>query len=345
MLDVTQVLDLRHRLEAAGAARVARDEDGLAVARAFGAPLEVVGLGVRRLAILPGAQDREVEAEAREGEVVRVAAELGDLVVRDRDEADVVVDAVGVELVVAALVERLDLVVERVRGFFGRGEDRSLVLGEFRGDLVLGHLVGEALVHLRRDVIGRDELLDRQLRDADLVFEARRLPTGGQPVLAGRRHGDDVLTRTVVVREDQAARADERRRATTAVAEAREAQVVEPLLGRTEAVLGLEEVERSVLVRPHAAQFLVFLGRQRRSKESGRGGDRQSGRQQEVSMHGWIGRAGGSPGRFADRGGAFGPKSSAEDRWIRTGGSTGLREPRSGCEDRRRLQSGCGRPQ
>ena len=67
---------------------MAGDEDQLVVRDAVLAPLQIV-LDLGRLVVLVDAEEADVEVEARVLEVVRVAAEEGDLLLGREDEADV----------------------------------------------------------------------------------------------------------------------------------------------------------------------------------------------------------------------------------------------------------------
>ena len=65
-------------------------------------------LDPRRLAVFVDAKERDVEIVAREGEVVVVAAEIRDLLLRREDEPDVGVSLVPMEPVLTAAVKRDD---------------------------------------------------------------------------------------------------------------------------------------------------------------------------------------------------------------------------------------------
>ena len=69
------------------------------------APLQIV-LELGRLAVLVDAEEADVEIVARILEVVRVAAEEGDVLLRREDQPHVGVLLVAVEMVLPALVER-----------------------------------------------------------------------------------------------------------------------------------------------------------------------------------------------------------------------------------------------
>ena len=85
---------LGHRVVALSRAGMAGDEDQLARRGALGAPLEIV-IGVQRLAVLVDAEEGHVQVVARIGEVIRVAAEEGCLLLGRKDQAHVGVGLVG----------------------------------------------------------------------------------------------------------------------------------------------------------------------------------------------------------------------------------------------------------
>ena len=87
------------------------DEDQLIVRRPGRAPLQVM-LDLGRLAVLVGAEEADVQVEARILEVVRVAAVEGDLLFGGEDQADIGVFLEAVEVVLAALVERDDVAAQ-----------------------------------------------------------------------------------------------------------------------------------------------------------------------------------------------------------------------------------------
>ena len=93
---VAQIFQVGDGVEAIGPARVAGDEDEVAFLGTRGIPAEVV-LDLRRLAVFVGAEEADVEVVARIFEVVRVAAEEGDVELGGEDEPDVGVCFICVE--------------------------------------------------------------------------------------------------------------------------------------------------------------------------------------------------------------------------------------------------------
>jgi hypothetical protein len=93
---------------------VARHEHGLVDAR----PREVDPEIVRHLgglAVLVGAQYREIEAPARKLKIIGIAAERGDIHLRREDEPHVIIALVLVEEVLTAVVKRDHLAGELAR--------------------------------------------------------------------------------------------------------------------------------------------------------------------------------------------------------------------------------------
>ena len=209
-----------------------------------------------RLAAVIGAQDRHVEAPARELEVVRVAAERRDVALGREHEAHVLVAAVLVEPVLAALVERDALALERA----ALGLLRLLLAGLFhlreRGAPGFDDLVRrdafERRGDLRRHVLGADQhgygvFLALQFLLARAGEEAVRIE-----VVALGGVLDDAFLGAVVVREDQAVARDERARAARLQPHRRLAHPVEPGGVELRPVLLLDRGGGRVVEGPHA---------------------------------------------------------------------------------------------
>ena len=71
------------------------DKGQFAVGRTFAVPLKVM-LGMRGLPVFVGAEDADIEIEARVFEVVRIAAVEGRLLFRSEDEPHVIVTFVAI---------------------------------------------------------------------------------------------------------------------------------------------------------------------------------------------------------------------------------------------------------
>jgi hypothetical protein len=130
----------------------------------------------QRLPVLVDAEERHVEVVARIGEVVRVAAVEGDLLLGHHHQAHVVVALEAVERVAPALVEAHHLAVERrplgalaLEGGDGVGALARLRRGVGRGD---------RRAHARRDVLDALQLLG--VRAGHALSSAR--PRAAHPV-------------------------------------------------------------------------------------------------------------------------------------------------------------------
>src|SRR6185369_14343986 len=95
----------------------ARHENKIAFLDAGGGPLEVM-LRFYWLTVFVNANERHVDVEAREVEVVRIAAEERGLKLRHEHETNVCVLLVTIEIVLSTLVKRNDIRVKS--GGFGR---------------------------------------------------------------------------------------------------------------------------------------------------------------------------------------------------------------------------------
>ena len=84
---------------------MAADEGQFVLGGAVGAPLEIM-FRVGGLAVLVGAEDADVQVEARVLEIVRVAAVKRDALLGREDQPHVGVTLEAVEMVRAALVQR-----------------------------------------------------------------------------------------------------------------------------------------------------------------------------------------------------------------------------------------------
>ena len=105
---IAQILQLRHREQAAGATGMTGDKHEFAVLRPRGGELQV-GLNLRWLAVLVSAEETDIEIVARKLEVVWVAAVKGDLRFWGEDEAHVRVFLEAIEMIRPALPERHDV--------------------------------------------------------------------------------------------------------------------------------------------------------------------------------------------------------------------------------------------
>ena len=153
-------LELSQGLEPRGGSGVARHEHGLVDARAREVDPQVVGHS-GGLAVLVGAQYREIETPARKLKIIGIAAERGDIRLGREDEPHIVIALVLVQEVLTAVVERDHLAAELadvrvgtrlLAGLLQRGE--GLLAGLIRR-LIPG--ARARLVHHGGDVLHRHQ--------------------------------------------------------------------------------------------------------------------------------------------------------------------------------------------
>ena len=146
----------------AGAAGIAGHEHEIALFRAVGAPLQIIGARGRMI-VFVRAHDADVEVEAGKIEIVGIAAELRHGHFRGEDEPDVVVALVAVQIVDAALVER-----DHLAKHGGIGAATLLqfsLFGVERGVGGAARFAGYRLQHVRRHVADLGELIELECRD------------------------------------------------------------------------------------------------------------------------------------------------------------------------------------
>ena len=160
--------ELRGCREARGGGGVSGDEYQPGILDALGAPLEVVRRG-GGLAVLVGAQERDVEVVARVGEVIGLAAEKSDAGLGSEHQPQIGVLLVAVEIEALARVELDD--GASAAGFAGAGSldagDGGVALLKRPGglDAILGR-VG----HLAGDVLHAGEDVGFQIRALELLL-------------------------------------------------------------------------------------------------------------------------------------------------------------------------------
>ena len=101
---VARVFEFGDGEQAAGAPRMSGNENQFVLAGAGLAPVQVM-LNLRRLAVFVGAEKADIQIVAREFEVVRVAAEEGDLLFRREDQPHIGVLFEAIKVILAALVQ------------------------------------------------------------------------------------------------------------------------------------------------------------------------------------------------------------------------------------------------
>ncbi len=226
---------------------MAYHEDRVALARGLRGQLEVV-LGLHRLAVLVDAQQREVEGEAGEVEVVRIAAEVRGMALGRDHEAHVLPFLVAVEVVQRAAVER-----DHVALHAGAALAVRFQLAD--GGLAGGGGLGVAHARLRsRGDGGGDVLPGHQhagigARALQLLLAGRGDEAVGDQVTLGRGEAGDAAARHMVVGEKQTVLGDEARRG--AEAHRRLAHMLQPGGAERQAIALLDELQRRVVEGPH----------------------------------------------------------------------------------------------
>ena len=233
-----------------GLARVSADEGQFAIRRPFRVPLQEI-LGLRRLAILVGAEDADIEIEARILEVVRIAAVKGDLLLGREDEPDIVVTFVAIQIVDAALVER-DHVGAKTSLVFALlldlGDDVCLRLA----GLVAGQAGRHARVHALGDVFDRHQDVQFEVGRLCLLRAGLRVEAVAHVVVLLAADLLQGVEADVMIGNHESIRGDKRTAAAGVEAHARFLQMFEPLRSRLELILLLELLERRIVEEPHA---------------------------------------------------------------------------------------------
>jgi len=210
---------------------------------------------LRRPAVLVGPEEADVEVVAGKLEIVRVAAEKGDLPLRGEDEPHVGVFLRAVEVVEASLVQGDD-VAPQPRGRQRLLLDRREHLAAGLEPLLRRQGLRHGRLHPCRDVLDRHQHVELEIAALDLVGPGGR----GEPVtvvvglLAAeflQRVGGDV-----VVREHEPVGRDEAAGAAGVEPDGRLLQVAEP--GGSElrpaepgGVIPLHPLERRLVEEPH----------------------------------------------------------------------------------------------
>ncbi len=211
--------------------------------------------GVRRLAIFIGPHEAHVEIEARVGEVVRVAAEEGDLLLGREHQPDILVALEPIELVLPAPVHAHHLagpVFLALAALLLDGVDHL-------GSLSRGGLG----IHLRsrgpRDAVGYIgdllQLIEEQPGTGALILSPRGVEAVGQEVLTRLGRGLDAGPGAVMIAHHQSVPRNERRGAAVAVTQRRELDMGHPAVAGGELVPLGPIVLRGNVERPHLPGF------------------------------------------------------------------------------------------
>ena len=146
---------------------MARDKHQIPLRHRPPAPDQMVG-HPRRLAILIGPKETDIEVVARKLKIVGVAPEEGDLLLRRKDQPHVGVFLGAIEVVQTALIER-----DNVAAQSGRGERLLLNLRHHLPpglERIVGHHAGlHRRLHACRDILDRDQNIELQIAAAQFV--------------------------------------------------------------------------------------------------------------------------------------------------------------------------------
>jgi len=252
------------------------DEDQLVILGAGSVPFQIIRTA-EGFVVLIDAKEGHIEVVAGIGEIVIIAAPESDLALGGHDQADVGVAFVLIEPVFTAVVQGDHIAAEA--GLV------AVLLFNFRLFLFAG-LEGVSRLHPRLDRAGDpagdihhiDEHVQLQIRAFGFLRLGGGVKTGRDEILLGRRHFLQLSHRHMVVGHHQAVGADERARAAVHEADARQADVIQPLLGGGEVVFFLQLFGRGVVKSPHP-----FIGCDQRCREEQ--DDRQGGADDAVQFY------------------------------------------------------------
>ena len=217
-----------------------------------------------RLAVLVKPHEGAIEVVAREVEIVRIAAEERHLLFRREDEPHIGIFAVGVELVLAALIERDDLAAElrfaAGAAFLLDRRDLGVArLDEILSGLALARIgdarghIGDAVEHF--GLHAGAELLVLACRGGEAVLHIVDL-VGGKVLRAAAN--------AMMVGQHHAILGDDRGRAAGRQAHRGAAHIVEPRLVDIDAVFRLHRRGGEIVEGPHAFIGERAGGRRRR---------------------------------------------------------------------------------
>ena len=264
---IAQILQFRNREQTARATGMSGDEHQFAVLRTRGGELQEV-LHPRRLAVLVGAEETDIEVVAWELEVVRVAAVERDLRFRREGEAHVRVFLEAIEMIGATLPERDD-----VRAQVGLVEGRLLNLGHHlaargKGGSGRGVLRNRG-VHLRGHVLDGLQHVQFEIETLHLVRQRLRGEAVAQIIFLLRADLLESVRADVMIRDEKAVLAHEAAGTAGVEAHGRLLQMLHPRVGGLKLVAVLKNLARRLVEEPHA-----FIGQRRdRKRASQQGGE------------------------------------------------------------------------
>jgi hypothetical protein len=246
--DVATVNQSSQRFATIRRARMTRDKNQFALGRSFGGPAQVIWRG-GWFAVFVNAEEANIEAIARILEVVHIAAEIGDRLLRSKYEADVRVLLVSIKVIEPALVKRYDVAAQAgflLRLTFNAGDDRLAR----RGGLGRLHVGLHSRLHARRDVLDALEHDQFQAGAFQLFVRRMGLKTVSIKVASGRTQLLNCVGADMMIRRHQAARRHNR------PAGAREThgrfhRAIEPFLREIEAIFLFQQIARRMVEEPH----------------------------------------------------------------------------------------------
>ncbi len=248
-LAVANVLQVGDRIHPIGVARMAGDEHQLSFGGARRAPVQIIG-NFRGMSVLVHAKQADVQIVARVFEIVGIAAEERDGLLWSEHQADIGVALVAIQVIeptvikrnhVAAqaggverlLLDRVDRRPPRLVGF-GRRHLRSHRGLDFRGH------VFDALQHVQFGV-----------ERAELVGPRLGMKTAGEIIVFRAAQFLQCASADMVIREHESVGRDERAAAAVVEADRRALQMLQPGVGRIEAVPLAEHCPRRIGEQPH----------------------------------------------------------------------------------------------
>jgi hypothetical protein len=208
-------------------------------------------LDLGRLAVFVRAKDADIQVVTGEFEIVGIAAIKGDLFLRRKDEAHVIVPFVAVEMKLSSLIES-----DHIRAQPGFVARLFLDLGNGvtarSSGIFAGHVRLDGRFHFIRHILDRHQDVELEIGRLDLVLWR----FGVEPV----PHvivffATDLLERIeadVMVRDHEAVGGNKRPASAGVETDARFLEMLEPLRRRLELILFFELLERGIGEEPHS---------------------------------------------------------------------------------------------
>src|SRR6266567_9442915 len=248
-LVIAHVHQLIERKLAVRLSGMTANERELAILRPIRIPFQEV-LDLRRLAVFVGAEDTDIEIEARVIEIVRVAAVKSDLLFGSKDKPYVVVTLETIKVIGAALVKR-DHVGTQSSLLFAFSfdiRDRLLARG---GGLLRAHPRLQRGGNPRRYVLDRHQDVQLEIGRARFFRLGLRVESVAHVVVLLAADLLEGIEADVMIRDDKAVRRNERAATAGVETDARFLEMLEPLRCRLETILFLELFERWRVEEPH----------------------------------------------------------------------------------------------